>query len=77
MGMTEKIPVKREDLYEFQFLSEASLSPDGRYAAYVVTQADKETRRASCLPPTGGRRPTRSLPCITACPWTAGRLRAF
>ena len=42
MGMTEKIPVKREDLYEFQFLSEASLSPDGRYAAYVVTQADKE-----------------------------------
>ena len=37
MGMTEKIPVKREDLYEFQFLSEASLSPDGRYAAYVVT----------------------------------------
>lgn len=42
MEMTEKIPVKREDLYEFQFLSEASLSPDGRYAAYVVTQADKE-----------------------------------
>ena len=42
MGMTEKAPVKREDLFEFQFLSEAALSPDGRYAAYVVTQADRE-----------------------------------
>ena len=41
MGMTEKAPVKREDLFEFQFLSEAALSPDGRYAAYVVSQADR------------------------------------
>lgn len=42
MGQTEKLPVGREDLFEFHFVSEASLSPDGQWAAYVVNQADRE-----------------------------------
>ena len=42
MGKTDKQPVVREDLYQFRFLSEASLSPAGAWAAYVVNRADKE-----------------------------------
>ena len=42
MIQTEKMPVTREDLFQFYFLSEASLSPDGKKAVYVVNQADKE-----------------------------------
>ncbi len=38
----EKSPVEREDLYEFRFVSEASLSPDGTMAVCVVNQASKE-----------------------------------
>ena len=39
MEQTEKNPVVKEDLYHFKFLSEVTLSPDGRFAAYVVSQA--------------------------------------
>ncbi len=42
MGEVKKLPVIREDLYQFHFVSDVSLSPDGGLAAYVVTQADKE-----------------------------------
>lgn len=42
MGEANKLPVVREDLYQFRFVSEVSLSPDGSLAAYVVTQAVKE-----------------------------------
>lgn len=42
METIEKKPVTREDLLEFHFLSEVSLSPDGRRAAYVVSRADRE-----------------------------------
>lgn len=42
MAQTEKMPVTREDLFQFYFLSEASLSPDRKRAVYVVNQADKE-----------------------------------
>ncbi|MCI8625680.1 MAG: S9 family peptidase [Lachnospiraceae bacterium] len=42
MKQTEKMPVTREDLFQFHFLSEASLSPDGQWVAYVVSEADKE-----------------------------------
>ena len=38
----EKSPVEREDLYEFRFVSEASLSPDGTMVVCVVNQASKE-----------------------------------
>ena len=37
----EKSPVEREDLYEFRFVSEASLSPDGTMAVCVVTRLQK------------------------------------
>lgn len=39
MNQAEKKPVVKEDLYHFKFLSEVTLSPDGRFAAYVVNQA--------------------------------------
>ena len=42
MESTAKMPVTREDLFQFQFLSEASLSPDEKKAVYVVNQEDKE-----------------------------------
>ena len=42
MKRQEKSPVEREDLYEFRFVSEASLSPDGTMAVCVVNQASKE-----------------------------------
>ncbi len=42
MESTAKMPVTREDLFQFQFLSEASLSPDEKKVVYVVNQADKE-----------------------------------
>ena len=42
MGKTEKLPVVREDLTQFRFVSEVSLSPDGRRAVYVVNRADGE-----------------------------------
>ena len=37
-----KNPVRIEDLYELKFLSEPVISPDGRFGAWVVNQADKE-----------------------------------
>lgn len=50
MTQTEKKPVVQEDLYEFQFLSELSLSGDGQWAAYTVYKADKEDNTYhSCL----------------------------
>ena len=45
MGQTEKKPVTREDLFQFQFVSEVSFSPDGQWASYVVNQADREENR--------------------------------
>lgn len=42
MGSSEKMPVRREDLYEFRFLSEPVLSPGGTMAVYIVSRADKE-----------------------------------
>lgn len=42
MGQTGKKPVTREDLFQFRFVSEVSLSPDKEWASYVVNQADKE-----------------------------------
>lgn len=42
MGQTVKMPVTREDLYQFHFVSEVSLSPEKEWAAYVVNEADKE-----------------------------------
>lgn len=42
MGQTEKMPVVREDLFQFHFVSEVSLSPQKEWAAYVVNQADKD-----------------------------------
>lgn len=45
MNQAEKNPVVKEDLYQFKFLSEAAISPDGRYAAYVVSQAVEDENR--------------------------------
>ncbi len=42
MGQTEKKPVTRDDLFQFRFVSEVSLSPDGQWAVCVVNQADRE-----------------------------------
>ncbi len=45
MEQRKKTPVTREDLFQFRFVSEAALSPDGQWAAYVVNQADREENR--------------------------------
>ncbi len=45
MKQAEKKPVVREDLFQFRFLSEATLSPNGQWAAYVVNEADEEENR--------------------------------
>ena len=45
MKHAEKKPVVREDLFQFRFLSEATLSPNGQWAAYVVNEADEEENR--------------------------------
>ncbi len=45
MGQTEKRPVRREDLFQFRFVSEVSLSPDREWAVYAVNQADEEENR--------------------------------
>ncbi len=42
MEATKKLPVVREDLYRFRFVSEVSLSPDGTKAVYAVNRADQE-----------------------------------
>ena len=40
--MTERT-VQPEDLFRFQFLQDAKLSPDGRHVAYCVTHVDAES----------------------------------
>ena len=43
-------PITYEDLYEFRFVSDIKLSPDGAYGVFTVTQADKDKNGyASCL----------------------------
>lgn len=41
----EKLPVRREDIYQFRFVSEPLFSPDGTAASYVVNRADRENNR--------------------------------
>ncbi|MFL6255889.1 MAG: prolyl oligopeptidase family serine peptidase [Pyrinomonadaceae bacterium] len=56
--------ITAEDYYSFEFLSDPHLSPDGRWAAYVVTTIDqKQNRRLSqiWLAPTDGSRPPRQF----------------
>jgi acylaminoacyl-peptidase len=56
--------VTAEDYYSFEFLSDPRLSPDGRWAAYVVTTVDqRQNRRPSqiWLAATDGSRPPRQL----------------
>ena len=38
----QRRPIQPEDLFRFQFISEAKLSPDGKRAVYVVTHVDAE-----------------------------------
>lgn len=42
MEKTGKEKIVREDLYQFRFLSQAVLSPDGKRAAYVVNQPSEK-----------------------------------
>jgi len=56
--------VTPEDYYSFEFLSDPRLSPDGRWAAYVLTTVDqRQNRRLSqiWLAATDGSRPPRQL----------------
>ena len=56
--------VTAEDYYSFEFLSDPRLSPDGRWAAYVVTTVDqRQNRRLSqiWLAATDGGRPPRQF----------------
>ena len=42
MAEMAKLPVTREDLYEFRFVSGPSLSPEADKAVYVITQPDQK-----------------------------------
>src|ERR1041384_1322740 len=53
-----------EDYFAFEFLSDPSLSPDGKWVAYVVTTIDqRQNRRLSniWLVPVDGSQPPRQL----------------
>jgi dipeptidyl aminopeptidase/acylaminoacyl peptidase len=61
---TQQRGITAEDFYAFEFLGDPRLSPDSRWAAYVVTTVDqRQNRRLSqiWLAPTDGSRPPRQF----------------
>ena len=58
------LPLTPEDLYEFRFLTDAQISPDGKRVAYAVKLANEKRdgyRGAIWLAPFDGSRPATSV----------------